>query len=228
MGLFGNAVAPESVAAAFDNLVVTMPPEEGARQRTLWSQASGALNELLATRAQPPLVGPLQGEIALQGQTGVYPSQDMGVDVEDFYATARFHSPFDATTRPWDGVFLFRIDPTGMGYVVLVSSAGFWEVMDTDGVYLAKGTIPGLDRAAGSPVSVEIAAVGNLGYVRINGLVAVQFDLPYGHAAGAIEVGAGMLPGNNRRGEVIYYDGLEVSALNTPKQLFVTPSRLSR
>jgi hypothetical protein len=227
-GMFANGAASERLGAVIDNLVVTVPPEEFARQRAGWSHASGALDELLATRAPSPLAGPLQGEIALQGQVGVYPSQDVGVEVGDFYAAARFSSPLDAATHPWDGVILFHVDPLGMGNVVLVSSAGFWEVMGPYGDYLAKGIIPSLDRAAGSPISVEIAAVGNNGYVRINGSVAVQFGLAPGQATGAVEVGAGMLPGNNRMGEVIYYDGLEVFALDPLQQFAAIPFKLSR
>ena len=208
-----------SPSARVDDLVVSLPGHEVERQRLRSKSASAAI-ESVAVEAStgPSVVKPQHGVLMLDGSAGTFPMWSTGFEVQDFYATARFQSPNDGTTHPWDAVVEFGpLGWMGVGYRVAVSSAGFWEVMDPTGAFLAKGTVPNFDRAAGSPITIEVAATNGVAGVRFNGTAATQFELAASPAAGEVLIGAGMLPGNNRAGEAIHYDTLQVWALGTER-----------
>jgi hypothetical protein len=215
-GIFSNAPLPGNVTTLWDNLIVSLPSEEIVSQRRLSTLVNMNLTDITENRVELQRIGPVGGEIILDGWQGMYLAQDVASGIADFHATVQFHSLANAETSPWDGLVVFGADQWGNGYMILVSSAGFWEVMDPNFMYLAKGTIPDYDPADGVAITVDLAVEGDTLYLRINNVVAVQMDVS-GYQPGAVMVGSGVLPGNNRSGEVVYYSGLEVISLSPPE-----------
>lgn len=118
--------------------------------------------------------------------------QDSGVNLANFLAHATFLNPFAAEENEWDIGYGFRVDENQ--YWLVIESTGDWTLVeryDADAETdedTAFGEIDNLNTEAGGSNDVTLIAIGNTGYLIINGEFVSEFDLSNIGDAGDVQV----------------------------------------
>lgn len=118
--------------------------------------------------------------------------QDSGVNLANFLAHATFLNPFAAEENEWDIGYGFRVDENQ--YWLVIESTGDWTLVeryDADANTdedTAFGDIDNLNTEAGGSNDVTLIAIGNTGYLIINGEFVSEFDLSNIGDAGDVQV----------------------------------------
>jgi len=80
------------------------------------------------------IFGPISGQLANKPK-GEIPFQSAGVNVQNFYVTARFYNPYSPLEGLWSYGFLFRDTDRNSQYRLIIDSNGSWAL------YLAQGSV---------------------------------------------------------------------------------------
>jgi hypothetical protein len=140
-----------------------------------------------------------------------------GVRLRNFYAVVRFHNPYDASSRPWDYGFRFRLGRSDE-YRAFVSSTGQWQLNLGVTLILQSGPIDGLDVTDGGANLLEIAVSGGEAMMSVNAGPAVTLDVSRSDLTGDIEVGTGFVIDQLQPGAATAYEGFAVWPLSGPER----------
>ncbi|MGH2533593.1 MAG: hypothetical protein ACRDJW_14945 [Thermomicrobiales bacterium] len=202
-----------SLEAVFDNLLVTVPAETSDRA------ARDGVRELDRLRddatAGESLFGPARGELRPSASDIAFRSS--GVDLADFYATATFVAPYDATEHHWDAGFAFG-DVKDGPYRLMLLSTGRWYLTVGAGLPIASGLIDGLETAEGGENEIALAVTADIGHLEVNGDYVAAIELPEPSRGGDVWIGTAFYANSFVEGEATTYRGFEVWALGESAQ----------
>ena len=164
---------------------------------------------LLATAsAEPPLAGPMSGELPHAiGRAAIMP---IGVDVEDFVARVEFVNPSNAADQPWDFGIAFREQENGDHYRLTVASDGTWEFQIGLQADLAGGTVPSLTFEEGGRNVLEIVVAGGSAGFSVNGRFVSELNTSELAGASDVWAGAGFHQANASEGEFTRFEEFTV------------------
>ncbi|MGH2559805.1 MAG: hypothetical protein ACRDJH_12130 [Thermomicrobiales bacterium] len=191
--------------AVFDNLLVTVPA--GVTDRDGARELDRLRDEAMAEES---LFGPARGELRPSASEVAFRAS--GVDVADFYATATFTAPYDATEHHWDAGFAFG-DVEDGPYRLMVFSTSRWYLTIGAGLPIASGLIEGLETTEGDANEIALAVAGDTGHLAVNGDYVTAIELPESSRGGDVWIGTAFYGNSFVEGEATAYRAFEVWAL---------------
>ena len=173
-----------------------------------------------AARRRPSLTGPLRG--VMRHQEGRVATIHAGVSVQDFYVRAEFTPPTGEAVSVWDAGFLIRHTAPEEHFRWFIRSDGRWVLMNGTETVDSGGVPDGLIPPR-SPVTLELAAVGDRIYFAVNDAYVGSADISARMTAGDVLIGAALMFDTTYIGEETAYQGFEVWSLD-PAEPAVTPT----
>lgn len=159
-------------------------------------------------RADVSLAGPANGELVQTGTEAAVLAT--GVEVRDFYARVRFVGPSGTGPAGWDYGLAFRAGSATEQLRVIVDSTGAWYLTVGTETAFAGGPAAALDLEAGGVNTLEVVAVGGVGYFAVNGEFVARLDLSRLDRAGDVWIGTAFFAESNAAGAVTRYRDFEV------------------
>jgi hypothetical protein len=147
--------------------------------------------------------------------TGSVTGHNAGVDLRDFYAHAEFTNPYPASEHLWDIGFGFRADAES-DLRIAVDSNGSW--------FLSRGSAPiyqfgdgaVLNTGPGSRNTLDLVAVGGIGYLAVNGAYVATLDLGARQTSGDVWVSSGFYQEDKIDGASTPFSAFAVWSLDPP------------
>jgi hypothetical protein len=202
-----------TLEAVFDNLLVTVPELSSDASREGFRELERLREEAMSDES---LFGPARGELRHSADEVAF--RPAGVEVDDFYATATFTVPFDATEHRWDIGFAFRAVGEEGAYRLLLVSTGRWYLTIGSGGAVASGLIEGFNTSAGDLNEVELATADDSSYLAVNGDFVAAVDLPERSSASDVWIGTAFFADSFLQGEATPYRQFEVWDLSAAGQ----------
>jgi hypothetical protein len=138
-----------------------------------------------------------------------------GVDARDFYAHAEFTNPYAATEHLWDIGFGFRDDDEG-DLRLAVDSDGAWFLSRGASTIYQQGEGAVLDTGAGGQNTLDLVAVGGVGYLAVNGQYVATLDLGARKTHGDVWASSGFFQEDKIDGAVTPLNAFQVWSLDPP------------
>ena len=161
-----------------------------------------------ATATPPSNAAGSSGELRHIPSDGFVKTASAGVSYADFIVEATFVNPYSNSEHQWTHGFLLRDDgiaDDNPEYRIVVSSDGRWSTSIGHNNRQQGGTVQ-LNLTAGGRNTVKVAAIGDRGWLIINGRFVSSLDLSGVTQAGDIRVATGMYAGTEREGAVTRYE----------------------
>ena len=200
-------------------LAVPMSPDIVRAQD---DDASYLADVIGARDAEPPLSGPLSGNLVQQAAfASVEPA---GVDVTDFTARVVFQNPED-DSAPWDVGFDFGRNGDA-SQRIMVDSTGVWRFSPFPDGASDSGPAPSLDTAPGGANTLDLVVDGDTGILGVNGEYVTSVTLPP-DVSSDVFVTSGVYGSTTVDGRELPYDDFTVWALPDPNaavEVSPTPS----
>jgi hypothetical protein len=177
-------------------------------------EAAANLIQLMqqARRSAKPSA-PLADQIPLA--IGSVSSFHAGVDARDFYTHAEFTNPYAGTEHLWDIGFGFRDDDEG-DLRLAVDSDGAWFLSRGASTIYQQGEGAVLDTGAGGQNTLDLAAVGGVGYLAVNGQYVATLDLGARKTHGDVWASSGFFQEDKIAGETTPFRAFQVWSLDPP------------
>ena len=126
--------------------------------------------------------GPASGELRHDPEDGLIETQFAGVSEADMILEATFANPYDADEHPWDYGLMLRAEGGGPRYQVVLTSQRRWSVVWRAGPsepyeVIAGGTSARMETGAGARNHLMVVAIGERGWVFVNGELMSPVDL---------------------------------------------------
>ena len=152
----------------------------------------------------PGPFGPVEGYLQ-HDEDGFIEEFGAGVVRSDFVAAAEFHNPYPTVVSGWDYGFLFRdAGQQNFHAVVVENTSGMWFHYLRDGAGEARlvdsGQASGLWRDSEGVNDLRVVALGEQGWLFLNGKFIEMLDLSGGPAEGNVSVITGYHSGNELTG----------------------------
>ena len=166
--------------------------------------------------------GPTSGELWHDPTDNLIETEDADVFLADAIISATFVNPYSSTTHSWDYGFMFRDEPGVGGPIVfiVVSSRGAWKLYwrgednNHESQDISSGRLKTFETHNGGSNRLWVVAVGERGYLFVNGDFIAALDLSAVIGAGGVSIITGAYTGNERAGAVTRYEDFAVTALN--------------
>ena len=163
--------------------------------------------------------GPTSGELWHDPSDGSIEAEDADVFLADAIISATFVNPYSAATHSWDYGFMFRDELGGPIVFIVVSSRGAWNLYwrednNHESQDISSGRLKTFETHDGGSNRLWVVAVGERGYLFVNGEFIAALDLSAVTGAGGVSVITGAYTGNERAGAVTRYEDFAVTALN--------------
>ena len=163
--------------------------------------------------------GPTSGELWHDPTDNLIKTEDADVFLADAIISATFVNPYSSTTHSWDYGFMFRDELGGPVVLIVVSSRGAWELYwrednNHESQDISSGRLKTFETHNGGSNRLWVVAVGERGYLFVNGDFIAALDLSAVIGAGDVSVITGAYTGNERAGAVTRYEDFAVTALN--------------
>ena len=163
--------------------------------------------------------GPASGELWHDPTDDFIKAEDADVFLTDAIISATFVNPYSSSTHSWDYGFMFRNELGGPVVFIVVSSYGAWELYwrednNHESHDISSGRLKTFETHNGGSNRLWVVAVGERGYLFVNGEFIAALDLSAVTGAGGVSVITGAYTGNERAGAVTRYEEFRVTALN--------------
>ena len=163
--------------------------------------------------------GPTSGELWHDPTDNSIETEDADVFLADAIISATFVNPHSSTTHSWDYGFMFRDELGGPVVFIVVSSRGAWRLYwrednNHESQDISSGRLKTFETHDGGSNRLWVVAVGERGYLFVNGEFIAALDLSAVTGAGGVSVITGAYTGNERAGAVTRYEDFAVTALN--------------
>ena len=213
-------ILPFLKAGAFSGGIPTPTPRPTATPRpTSTPRATFAPPTRTPGGGGPAAFGPTDGVLE-HGDGSFIEEFDSGVLLADVVIEAYFFNPYSTSTGSWDYGFILRSDDAGAGtfHAVFVTSGGYWYH------YIRKGTVESgeelasqwssaIDTSAQGTNLVQVVALGDEGYLFINGSLASRLNLGGLAYKGDVSAINGYFIGNQVEGQTTRFEGFTVRSL---------------
>jgi hypothetical protein len=166
---------------------------------------------LAAAQEQSSIAGPLSGELAFG--PGSLAVERAGVDAPDVYARAEFANPEPARAM-WDIGLGFRDSGGEEQLRLVVDAAGTWFLKDGLGAVVTGGSVVDFDASPNGSNTIELVAVGDVGYFAFNKRLVSELDLSARTEGGDVFVGAGFFTEDAAEEGTVEFSGFEIWSLS--------------
>jgi hypothetical protein len=189
-------------------------------------QSATGVDVLAAARAatlsaDPVLVGE---DYALEQDDGYITKEDLADDVRDFLATYTIVVPRDGVAEPYDHGLEFRSSDDGFFQFAMLSSddtGGLptWAIFlqvggSVDVLTEAKLRAGQYDDEPGAKNIVEVAVIGDLAVVAINGAIIGEADLRGENERGAVRLTTGITSYGTLQGSIVEFEDVSLWAFD--------------
>ena len=161
---------------------------------------------------------PTSGELWHDPTDDFIETEDADVYLTDAIISATFVNPYSASTHSWDYGFMFRNERDGPVVFIVVSSSGAWELYwreenNHESQNISSGRLKRFETHNGGSNRMWVVAVGERGYLFVNGEFIAALELSAVTSAGGVSVITGAYTDNERAGAVTRYEDFVVTAL---------------
>ena len=156
--------------------------------------------------------GPTSGELRHDPTDNFIKTEYADISLGDMMVEATFVNPYSASSNSWDYGFVIRYDRNAPFLQVLISSGSHWEVKSGSGApyqRIASGTLSDLDLSAGGQNHLRVVAIGDLGWLFVNGDFVSSFDLGNVTGPGLVAVVTGAYTGDEVAGAVTRFENFK-------------------
>ncbi len=169
--------------------------------------------------------GPVDGEIEHDPADDAADVQLVDVSVSDLEVSARFFNPYATHQGGWSYGFFVRQFGPDTFHLVFVRSNGRWYHYRKSGAFSQSEELQSkysadIETATGGSNHVRVIAIGDTGWLIINGKFVGTLDLDAGPGTGGISAMTGYFFGDSIAGEATRFEGLAV----TPVRLVHGPT----
>ena len=131
---------------------------------------------------------------------------------DDLVVETTFINPYSADSNSWDYGFLLRRESSSAGHIfVVITSDRYWglgwrRLRNAETQWLDRGIIPTLDTSAKGRNHVKIIAIGDRGWLFVNGEFVSSLDLSVMRKGGEVAIITGYFRGNQVAGAVTGFE----------------------
>ncbi len=164
--------------------------------------------------------GPTSGELEHDPSDGFIKTEYARVSITDMIVEATFVNPYSAASNDWDYGFILRRYSTGQQIQVVVTSDQRWvlnwrETSSADtSQRLGGGTLEAFNTGTGGRNHLRVVAIGERGWLFVNGEFVSTLDLSDVTDAGDIAVITGAFTGNEVAGAVTRFENFKGDRLS--------------
>ena len=164
--------------------------------------------------------GPTSGELKHEPTDGLIKVEFAGVSVADMIAEATFVNPYSAASNDWDYGFLLRVERNGSRIHLVLTSDQRWvlnwrETPSADtSQRLGGGTLETFNTGTGGRNHLRVVAIGERGWLFVNGEFVSTLDLSDVTDAGEVAVITGAFTGNEVAGAVTRFENFKGDRLS--------------
>ena len=156
--------------------------------------------------------GPTSGELRHDPTDDFIETEYADISLGDMMVEATFVNPYSASSNSWDYGFFIRVDGDTPFLQVLVLSGGSWEVKSgatPPYQQIASGTLSDLGLDAGGQNHLRVVAIGDRGWLFVNGDFVASFDLGGVTGPGLVAVITGAYTGDEVAGAVTQFENFK-------------------
>ena len=164
--------------------------------------------------------GPISGELRHDPSDGFIKTEYSDVSFDNMVVEATFVNPYSSAAGSWDyGFFLREVrgePPINVVVNVVVNSDRFWEVLtraDASSERVSGGTLRTFDTNAGGRNHLRVVAIGERGWLFVNGEFVSTFDMGGATKTGDVAVITGAYTGDEVAGAVTRFENFKGSKL---------------
>ena len=163
--------------------------------------------------------GPVGDTIAHDPDDGFVESHISGVNLADVVVEARFFNPYPLSVGSWSyGFVIRRSSAKGLHAIVIRSNGNWYHILGTgvENPYerLRKEPFSGIDTSTGGNNQVRVIALGDEGWVFINGEFAGKLDLSGSTKPGDVAALGTWFPSDDVEGEATVFQDFGVWAID--------------
>ena len=179
--------------------------------------------------------GPTSGELRHDPKDDFIKTEYADISLGDMMVEATFVNPYSASSHSWDYGFFIRSNRNASFLQIIVSSGSRWEVKSGAAPpyqQIAAGTLRDLDLSAGGRNHLRVVAIGDRGWLFVNGDFVSSFDLGNVTGPGLVAVITGAYTGDEVAGAVtrfVNFKGYELTKRYGPAEgkLEKTPGHIA-
>ena len=156
--------------------------------------------------------GPTSGELRHDPTDDFIKTEYADISLVDMMVEATFVNPYSSSSNSWDYGFFIRFDGDTPFLQVLILSSGRWEVLSGAAPpyqQIAAGTLRDLDLGAGGRNHLRVVAIGDRGWLFVNGDFVSSFDLGNVTGPGLVAVITGAYTGDEVAGAVTRFENFK-------------------
>ena len=156
--------------------------------------------------------GPTSGELRHDPTDDFIKTEYADISLGDMMVEATFVNPYSASSHSWDYGFFIRSNRNASFLQIIVSSGSRWEVKSGAAPpyqQIAAGTLRDLDLSAGGRNHLRVVAIGDRGWLFVNGDFVSSFDLGNVTGPGLVAVITGAYTGDEVAGAVTRFVELQ-------------------
>ena len=168
--------------------------------------------------------GPTSGELRHDPTDDFIKTEYADISLGDMMVEATFVNPYSASSHSWDYGFFIRSNRNASFLQIIVSSGSRWEVKSGAAPpyqQIAAGTLRDLDLSAGGRNHLRVVAIGDRGWLFVNGDFVSSFDLGNVTGPGLVAVITGAYTGDEVAGAVtrfVNFKGYELTKQYGPAE----------
>ena len=168
--------------------------------------------------AQTATWGPSSGDLRHDPEDGLIKTEFADVSVADMIVEATFVNPYGADENPWDYGFILRAARDGPRFQVVLTSQRRWSLIWREGPsepyeMIAGGTSASMETGVGGRNHVMVIAIGERGWVFVNGELMSPVDLGGTTRRSDVAVITGAYRGSEVAGETTRFEDFTVRSL---------------
>ncbi len=181
---------------------------------------------------RPRVFGPEDGDMlhSAEGDLVIAPVPE-SLSLQDIAVHAVFTNPYDVSENSFDYGIGFRVNDNGfywVGVIAGLDDGPAWLHSFVRDQLIAVENFPDLDQTAGGTNTLDLIAIGDTGYLGINGEFVTTLDLSQHQEAGGIALGTTFVTDAFLEGETTGYADFTVWSFDDSTTTDPTPTRTPR
>ena len=156
--------------------------------------------------------GPISGELQHDPSDGFIKTEYSDVSFDNMVVEATFVNPYSSASNSWDYGFILRGSAAGSHVQTVVTADRRWAVLARTGTsteLVGGGTLRTFDTSAGGRNHLRVFAIGERGWLFVNGEFVSTFDMGGATNAGDVAVITGAYTGDEVAGAVTRFENFK-------------------
>jgi hypothetical protein len=218
ISVWSESAQPDAITEYSDLTVWSSDPNPGPKPGVTTQdgdeQIFGQVMDEVASRT--PDFGPDDGALGMTAEQLSLEFAD--VAAADFALHVEFLAPYTPRDIPWDVGVAFRLGQTPH-FRFIVESTNHWFLTEAQGDAIQTGPLEPLDIERNGRTTIDLVAIGALGYVGVNGDFVATLDLSGAVGRGQIFVSTSFFIQNFIDGEATAFEAFTVWSLDGEQAL---------